>query len=254
MFDLTGRVALLTGSSRGMGAAMAEGLAEQGANVVISSRNLDACEATALAINEKVGREAAVAIACNAGYKEQLQALVDETHNRLGKIDVLVGNAGVNPYYGSTEDIPDAAYEKTLKTNVQSNLWLCRMVKADMEEKKRGSILLTASVGAFGPSTTLGTYGLSKMAVISLVRNLAAEWGPLGIRVNALCPALVKTDFAKALWDNPEAAQQVIDQTPLRRLGEADDFKGIAAFIGSDEASWITGQALTICGGTHMFK
>ena len=254
MFDLTNRVALLTGSSRGMGAAMAEGLAEQGANVVISSRNLEACETTAQAINEKVGREAAVAIACNAGYKEQLQALVDETHSKLGKIDILIGNAGVNPYYGPMGDIPDEAYEKTLKTNVQSNLWLCRMVKADMEEKKRGSILLTASVGAFGPSTTLGTYGMSKMAVISLVRNLAAEWGPLGIRVNALCPALVKTDFAKALWDNPEAAQQVIDQTPLRRLGEADDFKGIAAFVGSDEASWITGQALTICGGTHMFK
>lgn len=233
---------------------MAEGLAEQGAKVVISSRNLEACETTAQAINEKLGREAAVAIACNAGYKEQLQSLVDETHNRLGKIDILVGNAGVNPYYGPMGDIPDEAYEKTLKTNVQSNLWLCKMVKADMEEKKRGSILLTASVGAFGPSTTLGTYGMSKMAVISLVRNLAAEWGPLGIRVNALCPALVKTDFAKALWDNPGAAQKVIDQTPLRRLGEADDFKGIAAFIGSDEASWITGQALTICGGTHMFK
>ena len=254
MFDLTDRIALLTGSSRGMGAAMAEGLAEQGAKVVISSRNLEACETTAQAINEKLGREAAVAIACNAGYKEQLQSLVDETHNRLGKIDILVGNAGVNPYYGPMGDIPDEAYEKTLKTNVQSNLWLCRMVKADMEEKKRGSILLTASVGAFGPSTTLGTYGMSKMAVISLVRNLAVEWGPLGIRVNALCPALVKTDFAKALWDNPGAAQKVIDQTPLRRLGEADDFKGIAAFIGSDEASWITGQALTICGGTHMFK
>ncbi|MDA1067076.1 MAG: SDR family oxidoreductase [Verrucomicrobia bacterium] len=254
MFDLTDRIALLTGSSRGMGAAMAEGLAEQGAKVVISSRNLEACETTAQAINEKLGREAAVAIACNAGYKEQLQSLVDETHNRLGKIDILVGNAGVNPYYGPMGDIPDEAYEKTLKTNVQSNLWLCKMVKADMEEKKRGSILLTASVGAFGPSTTLGTYGMSKMAVISLVRNLAAEWGPLGIRVNALCPALVKTDFAKALWDNPGAAQKVIDQTPLRRLGEADDFKGIAAFIGSDEASWITGQALTICGGTHMFK
>jgi len=254
MFDLTDRVALLTGSSRGMGAAMAEGLAEQGASVVISSRNLEACETTAWAINEKVGRDAAVAIACNAGYKEQLEALVDETHNKLGKIDILVGNAGVNPYYGPMTDIPDEAYEKTMKTNVQSNLWLCKIVKPDMEEKKRGSILLTASVGAFGPSTTLGTYGMSKMAVISLARNLAAEWGPLGIRVNALCPALVKTDFAKALWENPEAAQQVIDQAPLRRLGEADDFKGIAAFIGSDEASWITGQALTICGGTHMFK
>jgi NAD(P)-dependent dehydrogenase (short-subunit alcohol dehydrogenase family) len=254
MFDLTNRVALLTGSSRGMGAAMAEGLAEQGAKVVISSRNIEACETTARTINEKVGREAAIAIACNAGYKDQLQALVDETHKRLGKIDILVGNAGVNPYFGPMNEIPDAAYEKTMKTNVQSNLWLAQMVVPDMIEKKRGSILLTASVAAFGPTTTLGTYGVSKTAVVALARNLAAEFGPHGIRVNALCPGLVKTDFAKELWKNPEAAQQQIDRTPLRRLGEPDDFKGIAAFISSDEASWITGQALTICGGTDMFK
>ncbi len=254
MFDLTDRVALLTGSSKGMGAAMAEGLAEQGAKVVISSRKIDVCRATAKAINEKVGREAAIPIACNAGYKDQLEALVDETRSKLGKIDICVGNAGVNPYYGPMNDISDGAYEKTMRNNVQCNLWLCQMVKPDMEEKKRGSILITASVGAFGPSTTLGTYNISKMAAIALVRNLAAEWGPLGIRVNALCPGLVKTDFAKALWANPEAAEQAIAQTPLRRLGEAQDFKGIAAFISSEEASWITGQALTICGGTYMFR
>ncbi len=254
MFDLTDRVALLTGSSKGMGAAMAEGLAEQGAKVVISSRKIDACRATAKAINEKVGREAAIPIACNAGYKDQLEALVDETRSKLGKIDICVGNAGVNPYFGSMTGISDRAYEKTMRNNVQCNLWLCKMVKPDMEEKKRGSILITASVGAFSPSTTLGTYNISKMAAIALVRNLAAEWGPLGIRVNALCPGLVKTDFAKALWNNPEAAKQAIAGTPLRRLGEAEDFKGIAAFISSDEASWITGQALTICGGTYMFR
>ena len=254
MFDLTNRIALLTGSSKGMGAAMAEGLAEQGAKVVISSRNLEACQATAQSINEKAGREAAIAIACNAGYKDQLEALVDETRSRLGKIDILVGNAGVNPYYGPINDIPDSAYEKTMKTNVQSNLWLAQLVAPDMIEKKRGSILLTASVAAFRPSTTLGVYGISKTAVVALARNLAAEFGPHGIRVNALCPGLVKTDFAKALWNDPEATRKAIEQTPLRRLGEAEDFKGIAAFISSDEASWITGQALTICGGTDMFK
>ncbi len=254
MFDLTNRIALLTGSSKGMGAAMAEGLAEQGAKVVISSRNLDACETTAQSINQKTGRESAIAIACNAGYKEQLQALVEETRDRLGKIDILVGNAGVNPYYGPMTEVPDSAYEKTMKTNVQSNLWLAQIVAPDMVEKKRGSILLTASVAAFRPSTALGVYGISKTAVVALARNLAAEFGPHGIRVNALCPGLVKTDFAKALWDDPEATRKAVEQTPLRRLGEAEDFKGIAAFISSDEASWITGQALTICGGTDMFK
>ena len=114
--------------------------------------------------------------------------------------------------------------------------------------------MLTASVAAFRPSTALGVYGISKTAVVALARNLAAEFGPHGIRVNALCPGLVKTDFAKALWDDPEATRKAVEQTPLRRLGEAEDFKGIAAFISSDEASWITGQALTICGGTDMFK
>ncbi len=253
MFDLTDRIAIVTGSSKGMGASMAEGLAEQGARVVISSRKLDQCEETAAAINKKVGREAAIAIACNAGYKDQLQALVDETHDRLGKIDILISNAGVNPFYGSMEDIPDDAYDKTMNVNVKSNLWLAKMVMPDMAEKGRGAIAITASTGAFGPSNVLGAYNISKLAVIALARNLAAEWGPKGIRVNAICPGLVKTDFAKALWDNPEAAQRANEQTPMRRLGEPEDFKGIAAFLASDEASWITGQAMTICGGVHMF-
>ncbi len=237
-----------------MGAAMAEGLAEQGAKVVISSRKMESCEATAEAINQSVGRDATTPIICNAGYKEQLQALVDETRSRLGPIDILVGNAGVNPYYGPMNEIPDAAWEKTMKTNVQSNLWLSQIAVPDMIEKKRGSILLTASIAGFGPTTTLGAYGVSKTAVIALVRNLAAEYGPHGIRVNALCPGLVKTDFARALWEDPEAEKEAAEQTPLGRLGEPSDFKGIAAFIASDEASWITGQALTVCGGTDMFK
>lgn len=254
LFDLTGQVALITGSSKGMGKAMAHALAEHGSKVVISSRKLDQCEETAAQINAACGEERAIAIACNIGYKEQLQALVDETRERLGPIDTLIANAGVNPFYGSMSDIPDDAFDKTINSNVRSNHWLCQMVAPDMLEKGRGSIMITASVGAFGPSDTLGTYNISKLADIGLVRNLAMEWGPKGVRVNALCPGLIKTDFAKALWDNPEAAARATEQTPLRRFGEAEDFKGIAVFAASDASAYITGQALTVCGGTHMWR
>lgn len=252
LFDLTGKVALLTGASKGMGKAMAQALAEHGAKVMISSRKLEPCQAVADEINARCGEQRAFAFACNAGYKDQLQALVDATHDRLGKIDVLVGNAGVNPYYGAQLDIPDEAYDKTMSTNVKSNLWLVRMVAPDMIAKGSGSIMVTASVGAFVPSLTLGTYNISKMALISLVRNLAAELGPKGVRVNAICPGLIRTDFAEALWNNPEAEKRATEQIPLRRLGEAEDLKGLAVFLASGASGYITGQALSICGGSFM--
>jgi NAD(P)-dependent dehydrogenase (short-subunit alcohol dehydrogenase family) len=253
LFDLTGKVALLTGASKGMGRAMAEGLAEHGAKVVISSRKLDQCQAAADEINQLVGSDSAIAVACNVGYKEQLQALVDETHDRLGPIDVLVHNAGVNPFYGSMSEIPDEAFDKIMGSNVRSVHWICQMVGPDMIEQGSGSIMVTSSTGAFHASEVLGTYNISKLADIALVRNLAAEWGPKGVRVNAICPGLIRTDFAKALWDNPEAAQRANQEIPLRRLGEAEDLKGVAVFLASDASSYMTGQALTVCGGSNMW-
>lgn len=253
LFDLSGKVALLTGASKGMGLAMAEGLAEHGARVVISSRKLDQCQVVADGLNERLGPNTATAIACNIGYKDQLQALVDETRERLGPIDVLVHNAGVNPFYGSMSEIPDEAFDKIMGSNVRSVHWLCQMVAPDMLEKGSGSIMVTASTGAFHSSEVLGTYNISKLADIALVRNLAAEWGPKGVRVNAICPGLIKTDFAKALWDNPEAAQRANEAIPLRRLGEAEDLKGLAVFLASDASGYITGQALTVCGGANMW-
>jgi NAD(P)-dependent dehydrogenase (short-subunit alcohol dehydrogenase family) len=255
LFDLTGKIALLTGASKGMGKSMAEGLAEHGARVVISSRKLDQCEQTAAEINDKCGAGSAIAVACNIGYKEQLQELVDETHKRLGPIDILIGNAGVNPFYGPMSEIPDSAFDKIMASNVKSNHWLCQMVAPDMIASGSGSMMITASTGAFGPSEVLGTYNISKLADIALVRNLAAELGPKGIRVNAICPGLIKTDFAAALWDNPEGERRANEATPLRRLGEADDLKGLAVFLASDAASgYITGQAMTVCGGTNMWR
>ena len=254
LLDLSGKVALLTGASKGMGQAMAEGLAEQGAKVVVSSRKIEQCEEAVEEINAKCGDGAAVAIACNIGYKEQLQELVDTTHEKLGPIDILVGNAGVNPFYGPMSEIPDWAFDKIMGSNVRSNHWLCQMVAPDMIAKGSGSMMITSSAGAFIPSTVLGTYNISKLADIALVRNLAAELGPHGIRVNAICPGLIKTDFARALWDNPEAKKRSEERIPLRRLGESEDLKGVVVFLASEASSFMTGQALTLCGGANMWS
>ena len=253
LFDLTGKVALMTGASKGMGRAMAEALAEHGATVIISSRKQDQCDEVAAAINARhPGR--AHAIAANIGRKEDLERLVAETHDTAGRIDVLVGNAGVNVHYGPIIDIPDEAYEKIMANNVQSNLWLARLVIPDMVEKGGGSIMFTSSIGAFKPNPKLGTYGISKLALIGLVRNLAHDFGPDGVRVNAICPGLIKTDFARALWEDPAAEKRVNEQTPLRRLGEPDDLAGTAVFLASDASRYMTGQALTVCGGISMWS
>jgi NAD(P)-dependent dehydrogenase (short-subunit alcohol dehydrogenase family) len=253
LFDLTGRVAVLTGASKGMGLAMATELAEHGATVVISSRKQDQLDEAADQINQTVGADRAIGVACNVGYKEQLQALVDATRAKAGPIDIVVGNAGVNPYYGPTSDIPDDAYQKTMNANVLSNLWLAKMAAPDMVEKGTGSMMFTSSIGAFKPSVMLGTYAMSKLALIGLVRNLAAEFGPKGIRFNAICPGLVRTEFARELWDNPETEKMIKKDIPLRRLGEAEDFKGVATFLASDASRYMTGQALTVCGGSNMW-
>jgi len=253
LFDLSGKTALLTGASKGMGRAMAEALALHGASVMISSRKLDQCQQAADAINERVGAKRAFAHACNAGYKDQLQALVDATHDQIGKIDILVGNAGVNPAYGPMSSISDEAFDKTMSTNVKANHWLIQMVAPDMVERGSGSIMITSSVGAFAPSLVLGTYNISKLAVIGLVRNIAAELGPHGVRANAICPGLIRTDFAEALWNNPEAEENARTNIPLRRLGEAEDLMGLAVFLASDASSYVTGQAINVCGGSYMW-
>ena len=254
MFDMTGKVAVLTGSSIGMGRALAEGLALAGARVVISSRKEDVCEQTAAEINEMCGTEAAIAVACNIGYKEQLQNLVDQTHARLGKIDILVCNAGVNPFYGPSSEIPDSAFDKTLASNVKSNHWLCHMVLPDMVEKKDGTIIVTSSNGAFSASTVLGAYAISKAADLALVRNLAAEYGPHNIRVNALCPGLFKTKFAAALWQDGDGNEVAADGQTMRRFGDPEELRGVGVFLASRAASYMTGQALTIDGGQVMCR
>ena len=254
LFNLQNKNVLLTGASKGMGLAMAQGLVNNGANVVISSRKLDQCEKAVKAINDSVDQEKAFAYSCNASSKDELNALVDFSISKLGSITTLVSNAGVNSFFGSMSEIDDESYDKTMNTNVKSNHWLIKMVSPFMKESGGGSIMITSSIAAFDASETLGTYSISKLAVLGLVRNYASELGPSNIRVNAICPGLVKTDFSKLLWENPDAEKATSQRMPLRRLGEADDFMGVAVFLASDESSFMTGQALTICGGASMWS
>ena len=250
MFDLSGKVAIITGSTKGIGKAIAAALADQGAKVVVSSRDKDRVAATAKELANG-GREV-LGIPCNVGHKAQLQNLVDETRKAWGRIDIVVGNAAINPHYGPSMEIPDEIFAKVMHTNIQSNLWLAQMVGAEMRARKDGAIIYISSIGGLRGSGVIGTYGISKAADIQLARNLAIELGPDNIRVNCIAPGLVKTDFARALWEDPAYAEPRIASTPLRRLGEPEDIAGAAVYLASDAGRWITGQAIVIDGGATV--
>jgi NAD(P)-dependent dehydrogenase (short-subunit alcohol dehydrogenase family) len=250
LFDLSGKVAIVTGSSRGIGRAVAEGLARHGARVVISSRKQDACDEVVAAINGEHGDERAIAIAASISDKEALRHLVAETKARLGRIDILVCNAASNPYYGPMAGISDEQFRKILDNNVIANNWLVSMVAPDMLERGEGSIIIVSSVGGLTSSTVIGAYNISKAADLQLVRNLAAEFGPKGVRVNAIAPGLVRTDFARALWENPEILKRVTSVAALKRIGEPHELAGAAIFLASDASSFVTGQTLIVDGGS----
>lgn len=251
LFDLTDKVALITGSTKGIGAAIADRMAEHGAKVIISSRKADACERVAGEINKKhgKGKEVAKPIPCNINHKEQLQALVDATRKVFGRIDILVCNAALNPYYGPSKGISDDAFDKTMGANIRSNHWLAHMVLPEMVDRKDGVIIIVSSIGGLRGSAVLGAYGITKAADLQLARNLAVEYGPHNIRANCIAPGLVKTDFARALWDTPEAEKRTSQGTPLRRLGEPDDIAGAAVFLASRAGAYVTGQGIVIDGG-----
>lgn len=249
LFDMTGQVALITGSSRGIGKAIAEEMAAHGAKVVISSRKLPVCEEVANAINAKHGDGTAVAIAANISTKESLQALVDETRARFGKITALVCNAASNPYYGPSAGISDDQFRKILDNNILSNHWLITMVAPEMLERGEGSITIISSIGGLKGSTVLGAYAISKAADMQLARNLADEFGPKGVRVNCIAPGLIKTDFARALWENPETLDISTRRSSLRRIGEPEEIAGAAVFLASRAGGFTTGQTIVIDGG-----
>ncbi|TBW51881.1 SDR family oxidoreductase [Marinobacter halodurans] len=247
LFDMTGRVALITGSTKGIGRSIAEEMARAGAKVVISSRKAEVCEQVAGELKEQ-GFEA-IAVPCHVGRKDDLQNLVDKTLSTWGRIDVLVCNAATNPVYGPTQDMTDDAWDKIMDTNVKGTFWLTQMVLPHMAERGDGQVILLSSIAGIRGNTVIGTYGVSKAAEAALARNLAVEWGPKGIRVNAIAPGLVRTDFAKALVEDPERLKRVEEKTPLRRIGEPVDIAGLAVFLATPASAYITGQVIVADGG-----
>lgn len=252
LFDLKGQAAVITGSSRGIGRAIAERLAEHGARVVISSRKADACEAVARELQERFGPGCALAIPANISSKADLQHLMTEARLQLGPIDILVCNAASNPYYGPQEGISDDQFRKILDNNIVANHWLISMAVPEMKERRRGSIIIVSSIGGLRGSPVIGAYGISKAADMQLARNLAVEYGPYNIRVNCIAPGLIKTDFARALWEDPQMLSRRTETTPLRRIGEPDEIAGAAVFLASSAGSFMTGQSLVIDGGVTI--
>jgi NAD(P)-dependent dehydrogenase (short-subunit alcohol dehydrogenase family) len=252
LFDLTGKTAIITGSSRGIGRAIAERMAEQGARVVISSRKLEPCQEVAKAINDKHGAGRAIAIAANISSKESLQNLVSESKKAFGDIHILVCNAASNPYYGPMSGISDDQFRKILENNIIANNWLIQMVIPEMAARKEGSITIVSSIGGLRGSPIIGAYCISKAADMQLARNLAVEYGKDNVRINCIAPGLIKTDFAKALWDDPDTLKKSTASSALKRIGEPDEIAGMAVLLSSKAGAFITGQNIVIDGGVTI--
>jgi NAD(P)-dependent dehydrogenase (short-subunit alcohol dehydrogenase family) len=250
MFDLTGKVALITGSTKGIGKSIAEEMARAGAKVVVSSRKADAVEAVTKELVAQ-GREA-IGVPCNIGSKQELQNLVDKTMEKWGRIDILVCNAAINPQFGSITKVTDDVFDKMMGSNVRSIFWLANMVLPQMAERKDGAMVIISSIAALRGSNVNGLYGVTKAADAGLGRALAVEWGPHNIRVNSIAPGLIKTDFARALWEDEERRKRREAMSPLRRLGDPQDIGGVAVFLASDAARFMTGQLLVIDGGVSI--
>lgn len=252
LFDLSGQTALVTGSSRGIGRAIVERMAEHGARVAVSSRKIDACREVAEAIDARHGAGRAIAIAANIASKDDLARLVEETQAAFGQIDHVVCNAASNPYFGPQAGISDDQFTKILHNNIISNHWLIQLTAPAMRARQAGSITIISSIGGLKASTMIGAYNVSKAADMQLARNLAAEFGPDNVRVNCIAPGLVKTDFARALWENPEILKISTAQSCLKRIGEPDEIAGMAVFLAAKAGAFTTGQTFVIDGGATI--
>ncbi|MBV9439572.1 MAG: SDR family oxidoreductase [Candidatus Eremiobacteraeota bacterium] len=247
MFDLRGQAAIVTGSSRGIGRAIAQRLAQHGASVTISSRDQAACEETAAVIRAAGGE--AHACAAHVGRREDLARLVEATVERYGGLDIVVANAAVNPHFGPLAEIGDEAWDRIMASNVRSTLWLANLAFPHLARRGGGAAIFVSSIAGVSGTRAIGAYAVSKTALIGLARSLAVEWGDRGIRVNCLAPGIVRTEFARALWDDPAVAEPAVARTPLGRLAEPDDIAGAAVFLASRAGAFVTGQTLVIDGG-----
>ncbi len=249
-FDLAGQVAVITGSSRGIGRSIAEHMAALGAKVVVSSRKVESCDEVAASIRAS-GGDASV-FSCNISRKAEVEGLIKSTLEKFGRIDSLVCNAAVNPYYGPIAGLSDEAFDKIMGSNVKSNIWLTNLAIPGMIKQGGGTVIIVSSIAGLKGNGVIGAYGISKAADFALARNLAVEHGPHNIRVNCIAPGLIKTDFAKALWEDEKAVSARNAVTPLRRIGEPDEIGGIAAFLASKAATFITGQVIAADGGVTI--
>ena len=252
LFSLAGKVAVITGSSRGIGKAIAERFAEHGARVVISSRKAEPCEALAKTLNDRHCAGTAISVPANISSKADLKKLAEEATRQLGPIDILVCNAASNPYYGPLAGIEDDQFRKILDNNIIANHWLIGFVAPQMIERRAGSIIIVSSIGGLRGSAVIGAYCISKAADLQLARNLAVEYGPHNVRINCIAPGLIKTDFARALWEDPENLKRRTATTPLRRIGEPDEVAGAAVFLASAAGSFVTGQTIVVDGGVTI--
>ena len=252
LFNLKNKSVLITGSSKGIGKAIAYQCAEHGAKVIISSRKLDICEQTADEINIKLGSEVAYAISANISDVDQLENLVNETRKKIGKIDVLICNAATNPFMGSMLDMPIEKFDKVMHNNIRSNQILCNLVLPEMISNEDGSIIIISSIAAIKGSPILGAYNISKAADVMIVKNIAAEFGHKNIRANSIAPGLIKTDFARALWENPDILKTVLSSTPMQRIGVPDEIAGVAVMLASEAGNYINGQTIVVDGGTTI--
>ena len=252
LFNLKNKSILITGSSRGIGKSIAHQCALHGAKVIISSRKENMCIEAANEINNDVGTESAFSVPANISDESQLKVLVEKTREKLGKIDVLVCNAATNPFMGSMLDMPSEKFDKVMNNNIKSNQILCNLVLPEMIEREDGCIIIISSIAAIKGSPILGAYNISKAADVMIVKNIATEFGHKNIRANSIAPGLIKTDFAKALWENPDILKTVLGTTPMQRIGEPEEIAGVEVMLASNAGNYINGQTIVVDGGTTI--
>ena len=247
MFQLDAKVALVTGASKGIGEAMARGLAEFGARVVVSSRKQDAVDEVAEQFKSE-GLEA-TGIAANMGSSADIHALVDKTVEVYGGLDIIINNAAANPVFGPVQNTDERAFDKIIDVNLKGPLELCKKAYPVLQRRGGGSIIHISSIGGLKPEAGLGIYSVSKAAIINLTQAMAQDWGADNIRINAICPGLIKTRFSEALWSNEKILDRFLKHIPLGRIGEPDDVAGLAVFLASDAAAYCTGGVYMVDGG-----
>ncbi len=249
LFDLSGKVAVITGSSRGIGFASARGMAEHGAKIVISGRKVEACSAAAEEINRHVGTSAAIAVACNIGRKNELQNLIDTATSHWGQVDIVMANAAIHPWVGSVLDLKEETFNKFMQVNLQSNIWLAQMTVPGMVARGYGRFIVVGSiVGLLGDPET-GTYGLTKAADMQFVRNMAMEFASKGVCANCIAPGTFKTEMARSQWEDPAMVAWYAQRNPSKRFGEVEEIAGLAVMLASASGGYINGQTIVADGG-----